>query len=466
MSWFRVYPVKDTFITNKINDYLNEPTVRITGSNFGRCPSLQIFKLSGTYPGSAEEYSRILMKFDIAQLSQSIFVDKTIPSSSVSYSLKMFDMKHDSTTPSSYRIVCYPLSRSWDEGNGLDSDSYKDVGFANWMSATSTAGWTHSGSDFLSAGFGTGSCYFDYGDEDLECDITQIVGNWLTASIGQTTGITNDGLCMLLTESQENDGEEYKTKIFHGRETKFIEKMPYLQAVWDSDVVQDNGGNFAYNNASKLFFYNYVRGDLTDVNQPLWVRIRDHVDAVSSSYNVTLTASRYDTGIFTQSLNISNTASFSGTWYATWFSASTCYYTASFKPLVLTGTDSDTYDDYTASIVNLKRIYNQADQVRMKVQFKKKNYYSHVLHTASLDCDIQYIDKAYYKILNAENNEEIIPFATGSTKYTQISYNKDGNYFMLFMNNFIPGFQYKIKLMVDVNKDKKVLPEEFFFRVE
>jgi hypothetical protein len=37
---------------------------------------------------------------------------------------------------------------------------------------------------------------------------------------------------------------------------------------------------------------------------------------------------------------------------------------------------------------------------------------------------------------------------------------------MLFMENLIKGFQYKIKFLVDVNKDKRMLDEEFFFRVE
>jgi len=466
MGWFRIYSVADTFISNKINTYKNEPSYRITGSNFGAAPHLEICKLTGTYPNSLPEYSRALLKFDITQLSQSIFVDKTIPSSSVKYNLKLFDLKHNSTTPSSFRIACYPLSRSWDEGNGTDTDSFKDYGYANWLSATSTQTWTYSGSDMLTSSFGTGSCYFSNGWEDFEADITQIVGNWLTASVGQTTGITNDGIVLMLTESQENDALEYKTKMFYSRESKYIDKLPYIQATWDNDIIKDNAKNFAYNNESKLFFYNYVRGDLTDVSQPLWVRIRDHIVSASSSYNSTLTASRWDTGIYSCSLTISNTASFSGTWYAVWLSASTCYCTSSFIPLVLTGSDVDTYDDYCASITNLKRVYQQNDQIRLKVQFKKKNFVNHILHTASLDSDIQHIEKAYYKILNAENNEEIVPFATGSVKYTQLSYNKDGNYFMLFMENLIKGFQYKIKFLVDVNKDKRMLDEEFFFRVE
>lgn len=116
MGWKNIYCSKDTWISNKINTYLRKPSVRITGSNFGRSPTLRIFKLSGSdFPNTKVELARILMQFDITKLSQSIFIDQTIPSSSANYKLKMFNMEHESEVPSSYDIVCYPLTRSWDE---------------------------------------------------------------------------------------------------------------------------------------------------------------------------------------------------------------------------------------------------------------------------------------------------------------------------------------------------------------
>jgi len=465
MGWYRIYSTKDNWISNKLNDYLDSSTYRITGSNFGRSPTVRVFKLSGTYPNSTVELGRGLFQFDITELSGKIFNDKTIPSSSVTYKLKLFDYKHGGEVPSSYDVNVFPVTRSWDEGNGIDDDSYKDWGWSNWLSSSSTQTWTSPGSDFLTAGFGSGSMHFDCGDEDFEADITILVGNWLTSSVGETTGLNNNGIVVTLSKSQEDNNTEYKTKIFHGRETKYVEKVPYIEANWDSDVIKDHRNNFAYYEDSNLFFYNVIRGELTDVTQPVKVRLQDNLIQDSCSYNASFTASRYDTGIFSMSFNIENTCSFSSSWYDIWFSDDRTFFTGTFTPLVLTGSEVDEYDDYIASIINFRKTYRQSEEVRMKVKFAKRNYTNHVLHTSSLDFGTKYIDKAYYRIYNNENNELFVPFSTGSIKYTKMSYNKDGNYFTLFMENFVPGFQYRIEFLLDVNDNEIIIDDDFLFRV-
>src|SRR3990167_11101324 len=155
MGWFRIFSTKDTTITNKvINDTLS---TRATGSNLGAMPSLSVYAFPPSASPSTMDLARSLIQFDLTELSGKIYSDKVIPSSSVSYYLNMYDMKHSDTVPSSFDLFVYPLSRSWDEGLGIDFDNFRDYGFANWYNATSTVSWTTSGSDFLTIVYGSGS---------------------------------------------------------------------------------------------------------------------------------------------------------------------------------------------------------------------------------------------------------------------------------------------------------------------
>jgi hypothetical protein len=182
MGWYRIFPTKDTFISTYAPDSLD--AIRATGSNHGATPSLNIFAAKARFLTSSVELARILIDFDITELSGKIYTDLLIPSSSVSYRLKMCDMKHDETVPTSYDLFVFPLSRSWSEGRGIDNDNFRDYGYASWVDATSTQAWTVTGSDFISD-MGSGSQNFDQGDEDLSVDITHIVNNWLTGAFGK-----------------------------------------------------------------------------------------------------------------------------------------------------------------------------------------------------------------------------------------------------------------------------------------
>ncbi len=464
MSFFRIYPTKDAFITNK---YLDTTGAKVaTGSNNGRNPALQVFAIKNTLSASIE-MARALLQFNITELSGKVFVDRVIPSASVTYYLKMFNGAHGNEQPASFDLSVYPLSRSWDEGKGIDGDGFSDFGYCNWMSASSTQAWTISGSDYLASGYGTASAHFDLGDEDLDVDVTAIVNNWLTASAGQAGGIPNNGVVIKLGSSEESiSTDDYYVKMFHGRETRLVDKIPYLEARWD-DSMKDHRGNFAFGQTNKLYLYNVVRGELTSVTEPVTVRIQDHLIGASASYSGVFNTGQISTGVVTASINIAGTASFSSsTFYDIWFSGSTVYATGTFTPLRLTGSHVDEYKEYVVDVLNLKRVYNSNEEARVKVNVRQKEYTTHVLHTSSLESERDYIEKMYYSISNEETGEVIVPYGTGSVEYTKLSYDGDGNFFNIWMGSFVPGFIYRIKFLIDINKyDKKEIDDDFIFRV-
>ena len=212
MGFFRIFPSKDNWLTDAHPADNTSSTIG-TGSNHGRSPSLNVFARKADINTSSIELARSLVQFDITELSGKVFDEGLIPTSSISYKFKMFNMLHADTVPESYDLFVFPVSQSWDEGSGIDDDNFRDFGFANWLSASSTTAWTITGSDFLATGFGSGSQRFDRLDEglDLEVDITEVVGNWLSSSAGNG-GLTNNGLVVKLGGSEETNAINYYRK--------------------------------------------------------------------------------------------------------------------------------------------------------------------------------------------------------------------------------------------------------------
>jgi len=406
------------------------------------------------------ELGRILIKFPITELSGKIFTDQTIPSASVTYKLKMFNMQHAETVPTSFDLHAFPLTRDWDEGTGTALPNL-DYGFSNWISASSTQTWTSAGSDFNATM--SGCQHFDRGLEDFEVDVTQIVNEWLTGST-----ISSNGFVIKFGPTEESNTNSYYLKAFHGRESKFIERLPYLEARWDSAGLKDNRKNFAYNQQNKLFMYNFIRGELVNVSNPVYVRIQDAAEGAFARFSQTLTASSNEVGIYSASFTIVNTASFSGTFYDIWHSGAVVYMTGNFRPLWLTGSQSDQYSEFTLNVDNLKQTFTSQEEYRFRVTARKRDYKTHfgVIKSASLDMDREYIEKLYYSIINNETGEVIVPFGTGTVPYTQCGYDTNGNFFNLYMNSFVPGFVYRMLFLIDINKyDKKVVDNNFLFKI-
>ena len=133
MNYF-IFPEADTTI------------YQATGSsNTGLDEILEVTKTMST-AGSNVKVSRVLIKFDITDISGSI-VDGTI--TNPKFYLNMYDANSQNLT-TSQELYAYPVSSSWVEGEGTRGDSPITLEGASWKyrdGSTNKSFWSGSATE-------------------------------------------------------------------------------------------------------------------------------------------------------------------------------------------------------------------------------------------------------------------------------------------------------------------------------
>jgi len=305
MAIKRYTAIADNTITNA---YKSDLSTRGSGSNMGAADTVEIFSLYGQASGTSglsSELSRAILKFPIAGMQTDRSASIIPVSGNVSWYLRLFNAPHAETTPRNYHMAVSALERAWDEGDGLDMESYSDKGYplgsgSNWIYARQDKKWQATGADFdPTDASGTYTQYFDTGDEDLEIDVTPLVESWMHDKNSAFARRFDHGIIVYLSGNYEayysgsvkarggqlktgSEGEEihntngakrsYYTKKFFARSSEFFFKRPVLEARWNS-AKKDNRGNFFYSsslapaedNLNTLYLYNYIRGQLRNI---------------------------------------------------------------------------------------------------------------------------------------------------------------------------------------------------------
>ena len=271
MAIKRYFANADNTITNA---YKADLSTRATGANMGAADVLEVFSIYGQASGTTEqlssELSRALIKFPVSDI-QTDRSSSVIPrSGSVSFYLKLFNARHTSTVPKDMVIMAHALTRSWQEGTGLDMEEYTDLTYggagSTWTFGGLTGSWQNNGGDFVEIGDGGTlnknmfKTTFVDGTEDMEVDVTPLVEMW-ASDVGNVLGsLENYGFILKLTGTQEafNESttttatpnrsgavESFFTKKFFSRSSEYFFKRPVLEARWDS-ADRDDRGNFYY----------------------------------------------------------------------------------------------------------------------------------------------------------------------------------------------------------------------------
>ncbi len=186
----------DNTITNAFEPNL---TTRGTGSNMGAADVLEAFYIHGQTSSSAgltSEKARILVQFDIDKINTDRSAGLLPASGNVAWHLNLYNAPHSFTLPKDFKMVIKVCSGSWQEGRGLDMESYTDQTYestgSNWIrkgaAGDGNSTWLTEGGDFAESSLSPAyTASFTDGTEDLSVDISDIVEDWMTggaAAIG------------------------------------------------------------------------------------------------------------------------------------------------------------------------------------------------------------------------------------------------------------------------------------------
>lgn len=344
--------------------------------------------------------------------------------------------------------------------------------------------WDSAGGDYHGSPNFTQS--FDSGLENLDLNVTSLVEEWL---LGPPTGKTNYGFGIKLNDSFESATKSYYTKKFYGRGTEFFFKRPVLEAQFN-DTTRDDRGNFhisssllpAADNLNTLFFYNKFRGRLVDIAGSTAARPvlklyhssgsvpegtpKGFLDQAGSA-TTALSASRVDTGLY--KVQIAATSSIVSDSYPylvdVWYSGSKEVFTGSvitpktYKP--------ETYEEspnFVLSMTNLKPEYGKDDLAKLRVYAREKNWSPNIYTVAKSKPENKLIISGSYKVIRMIDDLTVVDYGTGSLKYTELSYDQNGNYFEFNMDMLEPGYQYGFKFSIYDDYTQSYLEQPYIFK--
>lgn len=464
--------ITDAFKPNLVN--------RAFLANMGASDSLEIFSIYAQANDVSIERSRVIIGFPIEQIAVDRNLTKVPTSGNVNFYLKLFNVQHPFSLPRDYTASVGVLSQSWEEGYGLDMESYSDNGYAsgsikgagsNWIYATSGTLWENQGGAFFTSSQYIYNQYFSDGTEDLEVDVTNIVEEWLA---GQKQ---NNGFIVFLSGSYENGNfyRSYYTKKFSARGTEYFFKRPIIEARWDTSI-KDDRNNFyasssalsANDNIMNLYFYNKPRGILKNIVGNIIPGIKFYSNSaltneVSSSYKI---VSNPSAGVYRAQVAINTTASvLYDKWYNT--SSSDLYFSSSFDVISTLNYDYDNQPEYIINISNLKQSYKNDELARFKIFARQKDWNPTIYTKAYNIIENTQIQNLYYKIFRLSDNYVVLDYSTGSAiPYTRTSYDSNGNFFDLDMSILEKDYAYGIKLGTYDGVELKEISNIYKFRVE
>ena len=473
----------DNTITNAYKDGLRR---RATGSNMGQADVSEVFSIYGRQSTSSAELSRVLTQFNVTDIS----TDRTagiIPASgNVDFYLRLYNAETSKTVPKNFTIVAQAISKSWDEGDGLDLENYKDLDKSNWISASSTEGWDSAGGDYHTSP--TFTQLFSSGLEDLEINISSLVEEWIDGTK------ENYGIGIRLTSSNEASSStnpsgvtsSYYTKRFFARGTQYFFKKPVIEARWNSST-QDDRGDFYYSsslapasdNLNTIYLYNFVRGQLTNIpsigtGEILLSLYSGSTTPTGSKLvlhdgNTNVTGGYVSTGIYSCSVAITAASTPLKTLYDVWHSDGVEYFTGSVTPETHYALGASTGNTrYVTKIKNLRAKYFSEEEARFNVYVRNKNWSPTIYTVASEEIENTIIPSASFRVYRVLDGYNAIPHGTGSDLQTLLSYDVSGNYFNLDMSLLEAGYEYGIKLAFYDSQRQTWIEQDqkFLFRVE
>jgi len=292
------------------NSYFNRNNTIVfsADTNTGRNPIVELYYGNGGVKIPVG-YSRFIFDLDLTELKQKIS-DGTISKTcidNVKHTLRMIntssfnrDFLNTKTSEEKERATSFDLilwripyedynqtlPQNWDEGVGYDfsdvdstpGDRNYSIRPSNWFQRETISKWEQDGiynnentgifnfSDL----YIVGSQHFEFGNEDLEIDMTSEIEAILDGSFENPVGWGISFLPQL--ENLTGNTTSYYVGFFSRHTQTFYE--PRLETVYD-DLIQDDRNTFSLGKTNKLYLYTYEDGNFVNLDDLPLVTIAD-----------------------------------------------------------------------------------------------------------------------------------------------------------------------------------------------
>jgi len=294
------------------NSYFSRNNTIVYNSyvNTGRNPVMQLYYGDGGLANPVG-YSRFIFDIDLTSLREKIaqgIISTNCLNSEMTHTLKMTNtssfnnellntsMPDGSMRATSFDLILFrippvnfdpALPQTWDEGVGYDfydipeplgpNRSYS-VRPSNWFERTTINDWQQAGIyDNRNQGLVPFSSitivdiqHFEFGNEDIEFDMTSEINNVLSGAIQNPRGW---GIAYLpQVENLSGTTGTYSVGFFTRHTQTFYE--PYLLTTYN-DLIEDDRNNFSMGKSNKLYLYIYEDGNFINLDQNPLVSISD-----------------------------------------------------------------------------------------------------------------------------------------------------------------------------------------------
>ena len=463
-----------------------------TYTNTSRNPIVELFYGKVDSLSIPLGYSRYIFNVDIDQLkdklTKGIISTGCTGFSEIKHTLRMtntsfFDKEllNDKTSQGRRRATSFDLilfripdDQQWDSGVGYDyydfnSNYLNDKNFSdrpsNWFQTTTIANWSTPGlyNNYNSA-TGSGINYsaitivdtqhFEFGNEDIEFDMTNEINSILD---GTNPDITGWGIAYLpQVENISGLTENYSVGFFSPQTQTFYE--PYLETSYN-DLILDNRNNFTCGVSNDLYLYAYDNGiPLTFDVLP----VVDILDSDGSVVNSSLATCLVTEGVYkvtVPSINCSNAP---------------CLYYDVWKNIVINGVSFSSIENEFALQEQSKRFQIGTTTEDPKIfgfSFDGIKQDEKILNTDLRKVNVTikqaYSSKAtlntvesYYRIYVTEGGKTEVQVQD----WTRINQTPDGYYFIFDTRDKIPN-EYYIDIKVLSNKNTDTYKRTIKFQI-
>jgi len=493
-----------------LRSYIDKNNTIISNSyvNTGRNPVIELNFGASDYVVPNYGYSRLIFNLDLDLLRQNIAsgVISTGCTSAMTHTLKMtntssFDnellnsfMSNERRRATSFDLILFRIPQTsgatgspqyWDEGVGYD---YNDFNIAkssaiggsspltyvdprsfstrpsNWYQTTTIDNWSQQGI-YNNKNEGTVNYsgltiitrqHFEFGNEDIDMDMSDEINGILNGSI---TGVTGWGLAYLpQIENITGLTESYSVAFFSRHTQTFYQ--PYLLTNYD-DLIQDDRNLFLKNQENKLYLYIFQNGDLVNLDSDPIVRIEDRNGEAVTGMG-TLSTCLKTRGVY--EVIVPN--GFSG-------SPTPCQYYDVWSGLTINGQSIPNVQNqfvlqpYTAGI--------QIGSLSKEPQIYGFNFYGILQNEQILNTDIrkvgvtikkaytgqQLLDNisAFYRVYVTEGTTEV-----QVQEWTPINRTPNEYYFIFDMRDKIPN-QYYVDIQVNSSGEKDTYKKQLTFNI-